>query len=459
MLLILLSLALLPLLAPNFWNKSEKKFLSGIAIISTIITYFYIKNANEIMEHILIRDYIPFIIMLFTLYVMSNGIDIKIETTPSTLNNIIFLGISSVFSSLIGTTGASMLLLKPFININKERKIKTHLIIFFIFMVSNIGGLLTPLGDPPLLLGYLNGIDFFWCLKNLGGMWLFYIATCLSILAIIDHLIISKEKNTIKNIPFKIKIDGILNITLVLITVITLSSNINICLKNSMLLSFCVFSLTKFRKPKMTENTLKKITALLILVFIFLFTRKLLKINFIGIDLILLSSIAIMFIKKNHNHNDSAKIDLEPFKEVAITFFVIFIVMAPVNFLLNQFSDNIQKYIMEMGNPNNYGATVYFWLCGIASSFLDNAPSYLLFFNIAGGNSHELMSTHTDILKAISTGSVVMGAMTYIGNAPNMMVKSVATKYKIGMPSFIAYIGWSIIIILPLSLIASIVLL
>jgi Na+/H+ antiporter NhaD/arsenite permease-like protein len=434
----------MPLIYPTFWHRFEFPALFGIAGISVILTFSLIHNAFPIFKHVLIEDYVPFIIMLFTLYTLSHGIHINIKAKPSTINNVIFLGICSFFASVIGTTGASMLFLRPFIAMNNSRKNKAHLIIFFIFLVANIGGLLSPLGDPPLLLGYLHGVDFFWCAQNLSGVWTFYVISCLGILYFIDRFIMKKEEDrhlaearsiheqfegatmaknhNISNISnnqpndssygttsklfedegfckraivhtneqFSIKITGFLNIFLVILTVFVLFFDFNMIFKNILLLVFCGISLRNHKGPK---------------------------------------------------------IDFAPFKEVALTFFVIFVVIAPVVFMLTQLSDEISKHMS--------GATSYFWSCGIASSFLDNAPSYFLLFNMAGGKANELMFGYPDILRAISISSVVMGAMTYIGNAPNMMVRSFAIKHGFKMPSFLGYMLWSFAIILPLSLIVS----
>lgn len=417
--IVLLSLAFMPLIAKKFWQKNETIIFSILSVISIISVYSLISDANNLLKHVLIDDYLPFIIMLFTLYMLSHGIHIKLNASSDTLSNIIFLGSCSLFSSVIGTTGASMLFLRPFLEMNKEREHKSHLLIFFIFLISNIGGLLSPLGDPPLLLGYLHGIDFLWEIKNLFFYWLFYIAVCFLIFYFIDTYFLKKENNVGKliNRKFSIRIKGWINIALIILTVFVLFfdfKNINLktyfcdcivpgmCIKNIILLLFCFISYIKGR-------------------------------------------------------NTGEKIDFDPFKEVARTFLVIFVVISPVLFILNRNSDAIHKYIIDISNGSD-GCSVFFWLCALASSFLDNAPSYLLFFNMAGGNSEELMYIYPNILKAISISSVVMGAMTYIGNAPNMMVKSIADKKKIKMPSFIGYIIWSSLIILPISFIVSYIL-
>ena len=415
--IVLLSLAFMPLIAPKFWHKNEGGVFAIVSVISIVSLYSLLPEANHILKDALIDDYLPFIIMLFTLYMLSHGIHIKLKSASDTLSNVIFLACCSLFSSLIGTTGASMLFLRPFLEMNKDRHHKSHLIIFFIFLVSNIGGLLTPLGDPPLLLGYLHGIDFSWELKNVFTYWLGYLVICLSILYFIDQIVLKKENSEhhLPNRKFSIEIGGWLNVALILSTVFVLFFDFkdfglhlpylcdcvvpHMCIKNAILLIFCGIS---FYKGKQAGE----------------------------------------------------KIDFSPFGEVARTFLVIFIVIAPVLFILNSNSDAIHKYIIDMSNGSD-GSIVYFWMCSLASSFLDNAPSYLLFFNMAGGNPEELMYVYPNVLKAISISSVVMGSMTYIGNAPNMMVKSIAIKKGIQMPSFIGYMLWSCAVILPVSFIMS----
>ena len=210
--IVLLSLAFMPLIAPKFWHKNEGAVLAIVSAISIIALYSLLPEANHILKDALIDDYIPFIIMLFTLYALSHGIHIKLRAHSDTLSNIVFLACCSLFSSVIGTTGASMLFLRPFLEMNKGRNNKSHLIIFFIFLVSNIGGLLTPLGDPPLLLGYLHGIDFFWELRNLFPYWIGYLVTCLAILYIVDKIALRKEnvELALERRKFSIKIGGYL---------------------------------------------------------------------------------------------------------------------------------------------------------------------------------------------------------------------------------------------------------
>ncbi|MDR2598337.1 MAG: sodium:proton antiporter [Holosporales bacterium] len=399
---LLLSLALLPLICSKLWHKYELLIFACISVVS--IASFILTSRDKAiitLEKVIVDDYIPFIITLFTLYVLSHGIRIVVRFRPTTMVNLVFLGCGSVLSSIIGTTGASMLLLKPFLEMNKPRHKTSHLVIFFIFLISNIGGLMTPLGDPPLLIGYLKGIDFLWEIENLHSCWLMYLFSCLTILYFIDKRKLVTEKRLEGWRPIDegspIVISGMLNVFLILTTVaILFIDTIDVLSRNILLTVICVISIIDGKRSGKT-------------------------------------------------------IDLGPFREVLITFFVIFIVIAPVLHVLEVNSSSIHAKIAEWSSSVSE-STIYFTMCALASSFLDNAPSYLLFFNMAGGNAQELMTTSAGVLKAISVSAVVMGSMTYIGNAPNMMVKSIAKRAGIEMPSFLGYIGWTMAIILPISI-------
>ena len=413
MILVLFSLAFLPLIVPKFWEKHEIKLLSIITLFSFIADLTYIPHPSRLINHAILQDYLPFIIMLFTLYTLSNGINIKVDAKPSTLGNIIFLVIGGAISSLIGTTGSAMLLIKPFLAFNKKRKVKQHLIIFFIIIIANIGGILTPLGDPPLLLGYLNGIDFSWLLIHMYKYWFFYILLCLSIFYVIDKIVLSKDESAREEIKYydksiSISIDGILNIILLIFTALILFINLN------------------------------------------------LKINIGGIEvssIYVKDSILIIFsgLSLKLRNKNIEEINFKPFIEVARTFFIIFIVLAPVLYVMRHNTDSIHKFLDSISNDGKNIPTAYFSLCSLASAFLDNAPSYLLFFKMSGCTAKELMTTNSQILIAISVSSVVMGSLSYIGNAPNMMVKNIAVNSKIKMPSFVAYCLYSSLIVIPIS--------
>ena len=408
MILVLLSIALVPLLAPKFWHKSETIFFVCILLFSVVADFLYIPTAKNILFNAIFHDYIPFIVMLFTLYVLSHGIHIKVNATPTTLANVIFLAIGSVISSFIGTTGAAMLLIRPFIAFNETRTHKAHLLIFFIIMIANIGGLLTPLGDPPLLLGYLHGVDFTWLTTHMLKYWGGYIAICLLLLSVIDKFILSLEHfdSSTNSHEVKISIQGVTNIVLLCLTAIILFINVD-------------WSIKSYNIPTIYVK-----------------------------DAILLLLTAISLRIQNLEHQ---QIDFAPFVAVVKTFLVIFIVLAPVLYLMEQNVDTIHGFLHNISHEGKSTPLAYFSLCSLASAFLDNAPSYLLFFHMTGQEASVLMTKYPDILTAISVSSVVMGSITYIGNAPNMMVRNIAQRRSVKMPSFVAYMGYACLIILPTS--------
>lgn len=408
MVLVLLSIALIPLLAPNFWHKAENILFICVVLFSIVVDFIYIPTTKDILLNSIFHDYLPFIIMLFTLYVLSHGIHIKVTAAPTTLANLIFLSIGSVISSFIGTTGAAMLLIRPFIAFNEQRTHKAHLLVFFIIMIANIGGLLTPLGDPPLLLGYLHGVDFIWLLTHMLKYWGGYIAICLVLLSIVDKFVLRYEHFDNTTIPseVKISIEGTTNIILLCTTAMILFINVD-------------WSIKKYAIPTIyVKDSI----------------------------LLLFTAVSLWIQRTRHQY-----IDFTPFKEVLRTFFVIFIVLAPVLYLMENNSNSIHNFLYSISNNGRAIPLAYFSLCSMASAFLDNAPSYLLFFHMTGQDAMALMSQHPDILVAISVSSVVMGSMTYIGNAPNMMVRNIAQRRSVIMPSFVAYLGYACLIILPAS--------
>jgi Na+/H+ antiporter NhaD/arsenite permease-like protein len=285
---------------------------------------------------------------------------------------------------------------------------------FFIFMMANIGGMLTPLGDAPILLGYLHGVDFGWSLVKLFPVWFVSIAMCITCFYFIDKFFLRREGERIdaeavrwndgkSSRRVSISVSGWKDVALLSLTVVTL------------FVEFQDVMIGSISIPHM-------------------FIRNVLLIAFTVISLLT---------------GKCDKIDFSPFSEVAKTFLVIFITIAPVISILNTNSDRVHTFLMQMTTRADV-ASVYFWMCSVTSAFLDNAPSYLLFFNIAGGDADVLMRTYPSILASISAGSVIMGAVTYIGNAPNLIVRSMAEKRGIKMPSFIKYMAWACAIIIPI---------
>ena len=419
---VLLSIALCPLLIPKLWHKFENLILASWILISIWLCIISIggHNTTSIISNVLIKEYIPFIILVGTLFIISNGIKIKIYKEGTTMVNIAILVIGEILANFIGTTGTSILLLRPLLEVNKNRKYKVHTVIFFIFLVSNIGGCLLPFGDPPLFLGYLKGVDFFWTLKHLWPMFLIASSILIMIYAIIDKFLIKKEK-FIVNLDEKTKnktvqIKGLLNIFF-MIMVIFVVAGTGLLNKN---IAFNIFNTNVHYK-----NILRDFGLIILSIFSF-----------------------IQFLYLNKNSEHKVKFSWGPISEVARYFIAIFITMAPVAIMLksgHDFFDPIRNMLANNENPS----FMYFWFVSPFSAFLDNAPTYIVFFKMAGGDANTLMHSGMKILMAISASSVFMGSMTYIGNAPNFMVRSIAKQHGVKMPGFLGYMLWSFIILLP----------
>ena len=419
---ILLSIAVFPLLAPHFWHQNFGK-VSCFWATGLVLPFIAIQGLSiTIYEllHVGLLEYVPFIILLLALFTISGGVCLKGSLVGTPILNTCIIFIGTVLASWMGTTGAAMLLIRPLIRANAFRKNKVHIVVFFIFLVANIGGSLTPLGDPPLFLGFLKGVDFFWTTTAMLMPMIFMVLTLLIIFFGIDSYFYKKEpKKTISNEPKeKLSIEGTFNL---------------------LLLAGVVFGvlLSGFWKPG---------------IYFELYHVKL-ELQNIMRDLLLLSLTYASWTLTSIKIRQSNEYTWFPIVEVAKLFAGIFITIIPAIAILKAGNNGVLSSIItsvssESGEPINY---MYFWLTGILSSFLDNAPTYLVFFNTAGGDPLILMGDRANTLLAISAGAVFMGANTYIGNAPNFMVKSIAETSGVKMPSFFGYlIKWSIPILVPL---------
>ncbi|NDH60682.1 MAG: sodium:proton antiporter [Alphaproteobacteria bacterium] len=418
---ILLSIAVMPLAAPSFWHHHFGKVSAGWALLVIVpfAALFGVPTAIYEILHLLLLDYIPFIILLLVLFTVTGGIHIKGNLHGSPSMNTALLAIGTVLAGWMGTTGASMLLIRPMIRANDDRRHKVHVFVFFIFLVSNIGGALTPLGDPPLFLGFLKGVDFFWTTTHLFGEMLVCAIVLLAVFYALDSYWYRKEGH-LKRDPTPdspVRIEGGVNIILlgVVVGVVLASGTWNPGVK------FTVFHVTLELQHVLRDLSLVAVCALSLR----LTTRQVRTENGFG---------------------------WAPMAEVAKLFAGIFITIAPALAILKAGKDGALAPLVALvtnpdGQPNDIW---YFWLTGILSSFLDNAPTYLVFFNLAGGDADILMGPLASTLAAISCGAVFMGANTYIGNAPNFMVKAVVEDAGIRMPSFIGYTAWSCGILVPL---------
>lgn len=426
----LLSIAVGPLALPHFWHHHFGKVAVfwGLAfLVPFALTYGFSLALYEFL-HAMLLEYVPFIILLFALFTVAGGIRLKGSLVGTPLVNVGILFIGTALASWMGTTGAAMLLIRPLLRANAHRKYKVHSVVFFIFLVANIGGSLTPLGDPPLFLGFLAGVDFFWTLTHMFVPMLVAAAILLVLYFVVDTFLYGKEG---KPVPpgsgdgERLGLEGAL-VNLPLLA----------CIVGGVLMSGMWnpgVEITVYEVHMELQNI----------------ARDLLLLGIAGLSWVLTS-------KKSRELND---FNWGPIEEVAKLFLGIFLSMIPALAILKSGTDGALASVINMvsvnGQPNN---TMFFWLTGALSSFLDNAPTYLVFFNTAGGLSgvetkmvaDHLMGPWAPTLLAISAGAVFMGANTYIGNAPNFMVRSISEDMGVKMPSFFGYMAWSVGILIPI---------
>ena len=424
--LILLSIALGPLFFSRIWHHHFGKitaFWTLLFLTPFIITFGFGAGVHTV-AHALVEEYIPFILLLLALYTISGGIFVSGDLHGSPKLNTTLLAVGTALSSIMGTTGAAMLMIRPLLKANHKRHYRVHIVIFFIFLVANIGGGLTPLGDPPLFLGFLKGVDFMWTVKHMLIPVLISSVILLAVFYIIDSRHFKREQSehlapTPSDKEEKVKIYGKWNFLLLAGVV------------GAVLLS----GLWKPNHPGF--EILGSHYAL----------QNLMR------DGILLALTAVSWIITPKQVRAGNEFNFEPIAEVGKLFLGIFITISPVLAILKAGETGALASVVSLvhdaaGNPIN---VMYFWMSGILSAFLDNAPTYLVFFNMAGGDAQALMTGHLfHSLLAVSMGSVFMGALTYIGNAPNFMVKAIAEQRGVPMPSFFGYMAWSVIVLVPL---------
>ena len=346
----------------------------------------------------------------------------RLVGTPAV--NVALLGVGTVIASLMGTTGASMLLIRPVLRANAFRKRKVHTFVFFIFLVSNIGGSLTPLGDPPLYLGFLKGVSFFWTTTHLFHEFLFCAALLLGVYYILDSLAWARERPEIPaGEPEPLRVQGLLNLALIGVVV-------------------AMVLIQGYWQPGEVE----------------IFGQHIGIERLIGIAVFLAVSYVSMKLTPLALREANG-FAWGAILEVAKLFAAIFVTMAPVLAILRAGSEGAAARLVALtSGPNGEPIPwVYFWLSGALSSFLDNAPTYLVFFNLAGGDPVNLMTRDALTLAAISCGAVFMGANSYIGNAPNFMVKAIVEENGERMPSFFGYCAWALAFLVPLFILVTLI--
>jgi Na+/H+ antiporter NhaD/arsenite permease-like protein len=388
--LMLLAIAVLPLSIPHWWEQNRNKLLIASGLGLPILVLYLAREPGALVR--MGEEYLSFIILLAGLYVISGGVLLRGDLVATPLTNTGFLAVGSLLASFVGTTGASMLLIRPLLQTNRERARVKHTVIFFIFTVSNIGGMLTPLGDPPLFLGYLQGVPFTWTFR-LWPHWLLMVGTLLLVYFVWDSTQYVREtlpairRDRAQREPLRIR--GAIN---------------------GLWLAGVVMAVAVLREP------------------------------FREIAILALAGISLWQTPREIRGANG--FTSYPITEVAVLFFGIFLTMIPALELLR-----LRGAELGVRAPWQF-----FWATGTLSSFLDNAPTYLAFLALGQGlrAADEVVGVSHTILTAVSVGAVAMGANTYIGNAPNFMVKAIAEEAKVKMPSFFGYMLYSSLVLLPL---------
>jgi Na+/H+ antiporter NhaD/arsenite permease-like protein len=418
---LLLTIATGPLLFPRIWSRHYGKIAAGWSALTVVAIAFAFGAATALdaLLRAMLLDYMSFIALLFSLYVVAGGILVtgNLHGTPAGNTGMLLLG--TVLASLVGTTGAAMIAVRPLIRANLHRRHNAHVLVFAIFLVCNVGGALTPLGNPPLFVGFLHGVDFSWPAQHLFSAASLVVVMVLAIFAAIDLWYYSREHRDVVSRHKKevtvVRIRGVINIYLLgcIIAAILLSAT---------------------WKPDIVI-TIRGVT---------LESQNLVRDALIVV-------VALVSLKLTPaEHREANGFSWEPIREVAKLFAGIFVCIIPMLAMLSAGPRGAFDWMLALTSTGDTTHNLaYFWLSGMLSSFLDNAPTYLMFFELAGGDARELMGPLAGTLAAISLGASSMGAMTYIGNAPNLMIYAIAVERGVAMPSFFAFMGWSSAVLLP----------
>ena len=407
--MMLLCIAILPLCAPHWWEDNNHKLQISLLLSVPTASYLILIGMGKLLGHQILFEYLPFIILLQALYVVTGGIHVSGNLQARPHVTTIFLAVGYVLASIMGTTGAAMLLIRPLITTIRERHFKTHTILFFIAAVANCGGLLTPLGDPPLFMLYLSGAEFTWFIKLLP-MWLTTGILLLGTYFLVDLFFYRRERQTVidadEDNVSPIHIHGKVNFLYLILIV------------------FAVAFINEKHIPTMRNNDVVGLH----------FMREY---ALMGIALLSLLTTKRTVRKRNN-------FSWAPINEVTILFFGIFVTMTPALVFLN-------VHAADLGLTST---SHFYYATGALSSVLDNTPTALAFHTVAMGLTDVppmIAGVPEPILKAIATGTVFFGSMTYIGNGPNLMVKAIAEEHHIKMPSFVSYIfKFSLIVLLPI---------
>lgn len=451
---LLLSIAIVPLVAAHFWHRRFGT-VAAVWALALLIPFTVVFGPVEALHHLvhaILEEYVPFFAILFALFTIAGGICVRGTLAGTPGLNAALLALGAGLASLMGTTGASMLLIRPLLSANAARVHKAHTVVFFIMLVGNVGGALSPLGDPPLFIGFLKGVDFFWTTRALAMPTLFLTLALLGMYFVLDTILHRKEtppswaspspwalpgagrrpappapggqpptSAPVNGAP--LRLEGAWNFVL-------LAAVIGAVLMSGFWKSGVEFDVAG------AHLELQKVVR--------------------DIALILLGVISVAITPsavREHNQFTWA-----PIIEVAKLFAAIFVTIFPVLAILGAGADGALAPVVKLiaDEEGNLSDPVVYWLTGALSAFLDNAPTYLVFFNLAGGDAQRLMDVGARTLAAISMGAVYFGALTYIGNAPNFMIKAIAEDRGVAMPSFFVYFVYAAIAMVPLLAVVSV---
>ncbi|MPZ40017.1 MAG: sodium:proton antiporter [Rhizobiales bacterium] len=419
---ILLTIAAGPALFPRLWHNHHGKLAFGWATLAIvpIAALYDVPTAVAAFVHALLAEYLSFIVILFTLYVVAGGIVVTGNVRGTPWVNTAILAFGTLIASIVGTTGAAMILIRPLLRANANRLHNAHVVVVFIILVANIGGALSPLGDPPLFVGFLHGVEFFWTAQHLWLQTAAIAATVLVLFVVVDLWFHRQDmKVTLLGEsplpPARLQVQGNVNFLLLggVIATILIASQWKPGI------AFDVYGTTVQLQEILRDGTLVAIAIL-------------------------------SLVLTPNQHRDTNGFTWEPISKVAILFAGIFACIVPVLAMLQAGRNGAFGWLSILIDGSVLPSEVaYFWLTGLLSALLDNAPTYLVFFELASGDARALMGPLAPTLAAISMGAVYMGALTYIGNAPNLMIYAIAEEHGVKMPSFAVYTFWAALILLP----------
>ena len=419
---ILLTIALMPSMTPRLWGRHYGKvaFVWAALAVVPLAALFDLPTALAALLHTMLADYLSFIVLLLALYVVAGGILVTGNLRGTPWVNAAILVLGTAIASIVGTTGAAMILIRPLLRANAARLNSAHVVVFFTFLAANIGGSLAPIGNPPLFVGFLHGVDFFWTTQHLLLPTAVTAALVLAMFVIVDLFFYRQDRRitTVGEVepPVHLELRGSVNLLLIAGIVAAILAS-------------------AFWRPGVR----------------FEIHGTILELQNLVRDAVLLLLALLSLALTPNEHREANGFTWEPIAEVAILFAGIFACIIPVLAMLQAGANGAFAWLLAAatasdGTPRD---AAYFWLSGALSAFLDNAPTYLVFFSLAGGDPVDLMGRLGSTLAAISMGASYMGALTYVGNAPNLMIQAIAVERGVKMPSFFGYMIWSGAVLLP----------